>query len=146
MREGYRQPASGRRPPVPDTATRTWPARSALILLLHIEAFFVVMIFGEAINGNTNIPMLLNSTGLVVFCGLALGKIPWSRWVVPVLLLWRVVTLLVNMILHIGPNDHRFAGSILMLVVYLLIGAVIASPFGRLERRSAADGKAGASD
>ena len=125
---------------MPDpTATRipTWPARTALILLLVIEAFFVVMIFGEGVAGS--VPLLLNSIGLLVFCVLTWRRIPWSRWALLAFLLWRVVRLVTSMISHIGPDDHRFAGSLLMLAVYLLIGAVIASPLGRLSTPPAGD-------
>ena len=114
-----------------------WPARTALILLLVIEAFFVVMIFGEGVA--RSVPLLLNSIGLLVFCVLTWRRIPWSRFVLLAFLLWRVVRLVTSTISHIGPDDHRFAGSLVMLAVYLLIGAVIASPLGRLREPPSSD-------
>jgi hypothetical protein len=113
-----------------------WPLRLALTLLLALEIFFVVMLTAEGDVGN--VPMVLNSVGLLVFCVLTWLGVPWSRWLLVGFLLWRVVRIGIDMSLHFAPGDHRLAGSLMLLLFYVITAAGLVSPLGRSRVRAAA--------
>ncbi len=112
-----------------------WPLRLALSLVLVLEVFFVVMLFVEG--AARNIPMMVNSVGLIVFCVLTWRGIPWSRWLLIALLVWRVAQIGVAMSLHFAPGDHRIGSSLLLVVLYVVAGLLVASPLGRSRMRAA---------
>ena len=112
-----------------------WPLRLVLTLVLVLEVFLVVMLFVEGAAGN--IPMLANSVGLIVFCVLTWRGTPWGRWLLIVFLVWRVAHIGVAMSLHFGPGDQRFGGSLLLVVLYAVVGLLVASPLGRSRMRAA---------
>jgi len=112
-----------------------WPLRLALSLVLVVEVFLVVMLFVEGVAGN--IPMIANSVGLLVFCVLTWRGIPWSRWLVIALLVWRVAQIGVAMSSQFAPGDHRIGGTLLLVVLYVAAGSLVASPLGRSTTRAA---------
>ena len=112
-----------------------WPLRLALSLVLVLEIFFVVMLFVEGAAGN--IPMTVNSVGLIVFCVLTWRGVLWSRWLLIALLAWRVAHIGVAMSSHFAPGDQRFGGSLLLVVLYVVTGLLVASPLGRSRMRAA---------
>jgi hypothetical protein len=114
----------------------TWPLQLALSLLFVVEVFFVFMLVAEG--HKESIPTLVNSVGLLVFCALTWRGIPWSRWLLIAFLVWRVARVIVSMISHLAPGDHRFGGSLLLVGFYVATALVIASPLGRSRMRSAA--------
>jgi hypothetical protein len=87
------------------------------------------MLFVEGAAGN--IPMMVNSIGLIVFCVLTWRGIPLSRWLLIAFLVLRVAHIGVAMSSHFGPGDERFGGSLLLVVLYVVVGLVVASPLGR---------------
>jgi hypothetical protein len=91
------------------------------------------MLFVEGAAGN--IPMMLNSVGLVVFCVLTWRGVRWSRWFLIAFLVLRVAHIGVAMSLHFGPGDERFGGSLLLVVLYVVTGLLVASPLGRFRAR-----------
>jgi hypothetical protein len=101
-----------------------------------VEVFFVVMFIGEG--DAANIPIIVNSAGILVFCVMTWRGIPWSRWLLFAFLVWRVAGVSVSMVSHIAPGDHRLGGSLLLVAFYVVIGLLIASPLGRAKMRSAA--------
>ena len=113
-----------------------WPLRLALSLVLALEVFFVVMLFVEG--AAENIPMIVNSVGLLVFCVLTWRGIPWSRWLLGAFLVCRVVHIGVAMSSHFAPGDHRIGGSLLLVGLYVVAGLLVASPLGRSRMRAAA--------
>ena len=123
-------------PDVYDKRRPKWPLWLALSLLLVVEIFFVVMFCAEGVT--ENISTIVNSLGLLLFCVLAWRGIPWSRWLLMALLVWRVANIIVDMVSHIAPGDHRLPGSLVLLALYLFIGLIIASPLGRSTMREAA--------
>ena len=120
-------------PDVKDKTVPKWPLWVALSLLFVVEVFFLVMFFGEGASGN--LPIILNSFGLLVFCVLSWWGIPRSRWLLIGFLVWRVVGIGVSLSSHFG--DHRTSGSLLLIGFYVLIGLVLASPLGRSSVRAA---------
>ena len=111
-----------------------WPLRLALSPILVLEVFLVVMLFVEGAAGN--IPMVVNSVGLLVFCVLTWRGIPWSRWLLIAFLVSRVAHIGVAMSLHFAPGDERFGGSLLLVVLYVVAGLLVASPLGRSRMRA----------
>ena len=112
-----------------------WPLRVALSLVLALEVFFVVML---SVEGDAeNIPMMVNSVGLLVFCVLTWRGIPWSRWLLVAFLVSRVVHIGVAMSSHFAPGDHRIGGSLLLVGLYVVAGLLVASPLGRSRMRAA---------
>jgi hypothetical protein len=112
-----------------------WPLRLVLSLVLVLEVFLVVMLFIEGAAGN--IPMMVNSLGLIAFCVLTWRRVPWSRWLLIAFLVWRIGHIGVAMSLHFGPGDERFGGSLLLVVLYVVTGLLVASPLGRSSARAA---------
>lgn len=110
-----------------------WPLRLALSLLIAVEIIFVVMFVAEP--GVGNIPIIVNSVGLLVFCVLTWLAIPLSRWFLAALLVWRVVGIGISLASHFG--DHRTDGSLMLIAFYVAVGLVIASPLGRVRLRAA---------
>ena len=111
-----------------------WPLRLVLSLVLVLDVFLVVMLSVEGAAGN--IPMMVNSVGLIVFCVLTWRGIPWSRWL--------LIAFLVSRVVHIGvamssfaPGDHRIGGSLLLVGLYVVAGLLVASPLGRSSMRAA---------
>lgn len=93
------------------------------------------MLFVEGVA--ENIPMVVNSVGLIVFCVLTWRGIPWSRWLLIAFLASRVAHIGVAMSLHFGPGDQRFGGSLLLVVLYVVAGSLVACPLGRPRMRAA---------
>jgi membrane associated rhomboid family serine protease len=123
---------------LPDAAEKRlpkWPLRLVLSLVLVLEVFLVVMLFVEGAAGN--IPMMVNSVGLIVFCVLTWRGIPWSRWLLIAFLAWRVAHIGVAMSSYFAPGDQRFGGSLLLVVLYVVTGLLVASPLGRSRMRAA---------
>lgn len=112
-----------------------WPLRLVLSLVLVLDVFLVVMLFVEGAAGN--IPMMMNSVGIIVLCVLAWRGVPRSRWLLIAFLVWRVAHIGVAMSLHFGPGDQRFGGSLLLVVLYVVTGVLVASPLGRIGARAA---------
>ena len=110
-----------------------WPLRLILSLVLVLEVFLVVMLLVEGSAGN--IPMIVNSVGLIVFCVLTWRGIPWSRWLLVAFLLWRVVDIGVALASRFG--DHRTGGSLMLVMLYVGAGSLVASPLGRSRMRAA---------
>ena len=111
-----------------------WPLWLALSLVLVLDVFLVVMLSVEGIVGK--VPMFVNSVGLLVTCVLTWRGIPWSRWLLIVLLVWRVAHIGVA-IASFGSGDHRLGGSLMLVTFYVLVGLLVASPLGRLSMRAA---------
>lgn len=105
-----------------------WPLRLVLSLVLALEMFLVVMLSVEG--ATEHIPMIVNSVGLLVFCVLTWRGIPWSRWLLVAFLVWRVVEIGIDMA-HFDPGDHRIAGSLVLITLYVVAGSLVASPLGR---------------
>ena len=112
-----------------------WPLRLVLSVVFMVEVFFVVMLLGEGVTGN--ISMLVNSVCLLVFCVLTWRGIPRSRWLLIAFLVWRVARIGVDRVSHMGPDDHRIVGSLILIAFYLAAGMLIASPLGRASMRGA---------
>lgn len=112
-----------------------WPLRLVLSLVLVLDVFLVVMLFVEG--AARNIPMMVNSVGLIVFCVLTWRGIPWSRWFLIAFLAGRVAHIGVAMSAHFGPGDERFGGSLLLVLLYVVAGLLVASPLGRSRMRAA---------
>ena len=112
-----------------------WPLRLVLSLVMVLEVFLVLMLLVEGAAGN--IPMMVNSVGIIVCCVLTWRGIPRSRWFLIAFFLWRVVHIGVAMSLHFGPGDQRFGGSLLLVVLYVVTGLLVASPLGRIGARAA---------
>jgi hypothetical protein len=113
-----------------------WPLRLALLLLSSLEIFFIVMLSAEGDPENTSI--ILNSVGLLVFCVLTWRRLPWSRWLLIAFLVWRVARIGVDIGSHFASGDERVGGTLILLAFYGVTGALIASPLGRVKRRTAA--------
>lgn len=111
-----------------------WPSRLVLSLVLVLETFFIVMLSVEGVAGN--LPMLLNSVGLIIFCVLTWRGLPWGRWCLAALLVWRVAEIGVAVASY-DPGDHRLGGSLVLAAFYVVVGAVVASPLGRSRMRAA---------
>ena len=111
-----------------------WPLRLALLLILVLEVFFVVMLSVEGVAGN--IPMLVNSVALIIFCALTWFEVPWSRWLLIALLVWRVTEIGVAVASY-GPGDHRLGGSVFLVTLYVVVGLLVTSPLGRVRMRAA---------
>jgi len=110
-----------------------WPLRVALSLVLALEVFFVVML---SVEGDAeNIPMMVNSVGLLVFCVLTWRGIPWSRWLLVAFLVGRIAQIGIAMGSSFAPGDHRIVSSLIMAAIYLAAGLLVASPLGRLRMR-----------
>ena len=104
-----------------------WPLLVVLSLLFVVEVFFLVMFFGQW--AAKNLPIILNSVGLLMFCVLAWRMIPWSRWFLIAFLVWRIVGIGISLSFHFG--DHRTSGSLMLIGFYVVIGSVLASPLGQ---------------
>jgi hypothetical protein len=99
------------------------------------EVFFVVMLITERKVGN--IPMLVNSVSILIFCVLTWRGIPWSRWVLIAFLVWHVTEVGIALGSRFGTGDHRIAGSLILVVFYVVAGLLIASPLGGSRMRTA---------
>jgi len=113
---------------LPDAEERRqprWPLRLALSLVIVVDAFLVVMLTAERNAGN--IPTLVSSVGLVVFCILAWRGIRWSRWLLIAFLAWRVTALGISSVSRFGAGDYRTLGS---LTLYVVAVVLVASPLG----------------
>ena len=112
-----------------------WPLRVALSLVLAVEALLMVLLIAERDVGN--LPTLVNAAGLLVLCVLTWREIPWSRWLLIAFLSWRVVQIVVV----VGPSfrlgDVRSMGSLQLLILYVVVGSLVASPLGRPGARAA---------
>lgn len=106
-----------------------WPLRLVLSVILVVDVLLVVRLSAEGVTDN--ILMIVNSVGLLVFCVLAWRGIPWSRWILIALLVMRVATIVFFVVSQIPPSDHRFIGTMLIAVFYVVLGLLIASPLGR---------------
>jgi len=123
-------------PDAKDKRLPKWPLRLVLSLVLALEVFFVVML---SVEGDAeSIPMIVNSVGLLVFCVLTWRGIAWGRWLLVAFLVWRVVQIGVDMGSHFDPGDHRIAGSLMLVTLYVAAGSLVASPLGRSRMRAAA--------
>jgi hypothetical protein len=122
-------------PDVKEKRLPRWPLRLILSLVLVLEAFLVVMLSVEG--GADKIPMIVNSVGLLVFCVLTWRGIPWSRWLLVAFLVWRVAQIGIDMASHFGPGDHRIAGTLILVMLYVVAGLLVASPLGRSGMRAA---------
>ncbi len=111
-----------------------WPVRLVLSLVLVLDTFLVVMLFVEG--AAEQIPMIVNSVGLIVFCVLTWRGIPWSRWLLVAFLVWRVVEIGIATA-HFDPGDHRIGGSLLLVGLYVVAGLLVASPLGRSRTHAA---------
>ena len=123
---------------MPDAEERRlpkWPVRLALSFVMVVEALLVVLLTAERDAGN--IPMLVNSVGLLVLCVLTWRGIPWSRWFLIALLVWRVGGIGVAMVSSFAPGDHRIGGSLLLVGLYVVAGSLVASPLGRSRTHAA---------
>lgn len=123
---------------MPDAEERRrpkWPLRLALSLVFMIEVFFVVMLSAEG--DAENIPMVVNSVGLLVSCVLTWRGVPWSRWLLIAFLVWRVAQIGADMGLSHTPGDHRLGGSLILVTFYVATGSLVASPLGRVRTRAA---------
>jgi len=109
-----------------------WPLRLALSLVMVLEASIVVGCIAET---TTNIPMLVTSIGLLVFCVLTWRGIPWSRWLLVAFLVGRIAQIGIAMGSSFAPGDHRIVSSLIMAAIYLAAGLLVASPLGRLRMR-----------
>ncbi len=101
--------------------------RIALAVLLLIEVFFLVKLFGE---GGTETTLILSSIGIFVLCVLTWRGSASSRWLLVAFLAWRVAEIVIDMRRNFVPGDHRIAGTLILLAIYLAAGAVVASPLG----------------
>ena len=110
-----------------------WPLRLVLSLVLVLEVLIVVAFFFQGVADN--IPMLVNSVGLIVFCVLTWRGIPWSRWLLVAFLVCRVVHIAVALGSHFG--DHRTGSSLMLAALYIAAGALVASPLGHSRVRAA---------
>lgn len=110
-----------------------WPLRVTLSLVFVVEFFFVVKLIGEGVTGN--ISTLVNSVCLLAFCALTWRGIPRSRWLLIAFLVWRVASIGVKRVSHMGPDDHRMVGSLILVAFYVAAGLLIASPLGRSSMR-----------
>jgi membrane associated rhomboid family serine protease len=120
-------------PDAEDKRLPRWPLRLVLSLVVVLEVFLVVMLFVEGAVGN--IPMGVNSVGLIVFCVLTWRGIPWSRWLLIAFLASRVAHIGVAMSSYFAPGDQRFGGSMLLVALYVVTGLLVASPLGRSRMR-----------
>jgi hypothetical protein len=121
-------------PNVEEKRLPRWPLWLALSLVVVLDAFLIVMLSVEGYAGN--VPMLVNSIGLLVSCVLIWRGIPWSRWLLIALVVWRVAQIGVA-IASYAPGDHRLGGSLMLVTLYVLVGLLVASPLGRLSMRAA---------
>ena len=112
-----------------------WPLRIALSILLAIEAFVVVRFSAEGVT--EHIVMIATSVGIIVFCILTWREIPWSRWLIIVLLVWRLANIGVDAVSHLAPGDHRIVGTLILVGIYVAAGSLIASPLGRPSKATA---------
>ncbi|MBN2565349.1 MAG: hypothetical protein JXB46_06530 [Candidatus Eisenbacteria bacterium] len=109
-----------------------WPMLLVLSLVLVLDSFLLLLLLIETIETKTiNIPMTVNSAGLVVLCVLFWRGLRWSRWILIALLVWRVASIVIAMALHFVPGDHRVGSSLIMIAFYAAVGLVLASPLGR---------------
>ena len=122
-------------PDVPVMRQPKWPLRIVLSLLLAIEAFIVVRFFAEGVT--EHIVMIMTSVGIIVFCLLTWRGIFWSRWLLVVLLGWRIANIGVDAVSHLEPGDHRIVGTLVLVAIYVAAGSLIASPLGRISKRAA---------
>jgi hypothetical protein len=120
-------------PDVKDKTLPKWPLWVAMSLLFVVEVFFLVMFFGAG--ASQNLPIILNSLGLLMCGVLVWRRIPWSRWLLIGFLVCRVIGIVISLSSHFG--DHRTPGSLLLIGFYFLVGLVLASPLGRLNVRAA---------
>jgi len=112
-----------------------WPIRLALSVLVVIEIFFLIKLFGEG--GADNVTLIMSSVGIVVFCVLTWRGSRWSRWLLLAFLVWRLVEIGIDASSHFAPDDRRIVGTLILVVIYLVAGSVIASPLGHRLIRAA---------
>ncbi len=122
-------------PDVKEKRLPRWPLRLILSLVLVLEVFLVVMLSVEG--GADKIPMIVSSVGLLVFCVLTWRGIPWSRWLLVAFLVWRVAQIGIDVGSHFDPGDHRIAGTLILVMLYVVAGLLVASPLGRSGMRAA---------
>ncbi len=104
----------------------------ALSFVMIVE--LVILLTAERDAGN--LPMLVNSVGLLVLCVLTWRGIPWSRWFLIVFLVWRVAQIGIAVSSSFGPGDHRIGGVLMLIMLYVAAGVVAASPLGRSRMRA----------
>ena len=102
-----------------------WPLRLALSVVFVVEVFFVVMLSVEGVTRNNL--TIANSVGLLACCVLTWRRIPWSRWLLIALLVWRVAQIGIDMSSHLIPGDHRLGGTLMLITLYVAAGLVVAS-------------------
>lgn len=110
-----------------------WPMRLALSVLLVIEIFFLIKLFGEGVT--QNITLIVSSVGIVAFCALTWRGSSWGRWGLAAFLVWRLVEIGIDVSSHLAPGDKRILGTLILVVVYLAVGSVIVSPLGHPVKR-----------
>jgi hypothetical protein len=120
-------------PDAEGTRLPKWPLQVVLSLLSLLEILFVVMLSAEG--RADNIPAILNSLGLVVFCVLMWRGVPWIRWLVIAFLVWHIVGIGASLSAHFG--DHRTGGSLMLIGFYVAVAVVVASPLGNVRLRAA---------
>jgi hypothetical protein len=111
-----------------------WPLWLALSLVFALETFLIVMLSMEGYAGN--VPMLVNSVGLLVSCVLTWRGTRWSRWLLIALLVLRVAQIGVA-IASYAPGDHRLGGSLILVTFYAVVGLLVGSPLGSSRMRAA---------
>jgi hypothetical protein len=109
-----------------------WPLWVVVTLLFVVEILFLVMFIGEG--DPENLPTILNSVGLLVSCALIWRGIPWGRWLLIALLVWRVTGIGISLASHFG--DHRTSGSLTLIGFYVVIALLVASSLGRVRLRA----------
>jgi hypothetical protein len=106
-----------------------WPRRLSLSFLLVVEVILILKLIGEGIAGN--VTLFVNSLGIVLACLLTWRGIPWARWLLEALIVWRLVEIGMDIAAHFAPDDHRLPGTLILVALYVAAGAVVASPLGR---------------
>ena len=124
---------------MPDAQERRlakWPLRLALSLVMVVEALLLVVLLAFE-RDVENIPMMVNSIGLLVLCVLTWRGIPWSRWFLIAFLVWRIAQIGITMGSSFAPGDHRIGSALILVVLYVAAGLLAASPLGRSRIRAA---------
>ena len=107
------------------------PLRFILSALLLVEAFLLLMLFGE---GGTEITLIVSSIGIVVLCVLTWRELPRVRWLLVAFLVWRMLEIVIDASRNLSLDDHRLPGTLALLGFYLIVTTLIASPLGRPTR------------
>jgi hypothetical protein len=111
-----------------------WPLRLTLSVLLLVEVFFLLMLFGE---GGTEITLILSSIGILVLCVPTWRELPRARWILLAFLIWRILEIVIQASRNLSLSDHRLPGTLMLLAIYVLAAMLIASPLGQPTRGSA---------